>query len=143
MTCFIVLESVSHWPDWVAGRCHSSSWRVVEQRDGETPSELALRIADLVRNEPSALQLGVIACNERSDDAADGSRRDMVQALLARLTTSGRVVLTASDRASGESRRRLSELAQSLNSHCDGTERSVTVRFGHPAEELPSEARLG
>lgn len=144
MTSWIVLESGSRWPDWVLGRCRNGTMRVIEQQETETPSELADRVADLLaREEVSGLRLGIIACNERCDEAAEGSRRTIAQALVRRLTNAGRVVLTASDRASGPSRRKLSDLARLLDALSEDSGRSVAVRFGEPAQDLAVSARVG
>ena len=59
--------------------------RVIEQRDIETPSEFADRVAEvLARGEVSGLRLGVIACNERCDSAAEAARRTIALGLLHR-----------------------------------------------------------
>jgi hypothetical protein len=118
--------------------------RVIEQQDAETPSELADRVANLLaREEVSGLRRGIIACNERCDDAAEASRRTVAHALLRRLANRGGVVLTASDRASGPSRCELSDLALRLHSLCEDTGRSVTVRFGHATQDLAVSPRVG
>jgi len=118
--------------------------RVVEQRDVETPSELADRVADLLaREEVCGLRLGIIACNERCDDAAEAARRTIAQALLRRLMPTGSVALTASDRASGPSRSKLSDLAQRLDALCEGSGRSVAIRLGQPAQDLAASANVG
>jgi hypothetical protein len=118
--------------------------RVIEQQDAETPSEVADRVANLLaREEVSGLRLGVIACNERCDEAAEASRRTIAQALLRRLMNGGSVVLTASDRASGPSRSKLSDLATRLDALGEDSGRSVTIRFGQSAQDLAVSPGVG
>jgi hypothetical protein len=123
----LILESGARWPEWAMQRLRGRALRIAEQSDEESPRELLARARDLVDAEP--LELCIIACNERCDDAAQSTRRELVQVLLYSLSSAGRIVLTANDHSYGPARRALTELACALD---DGSGR-VTVAFGHRA----------
>jgi hypothetical protein len=129
----LILESGARWPEWAMQRLRGRALRIAEQSDEQSLRELLARARDLIEGEP--LDLCIIACNERCDDAAQSTRRELVQALLQGLSSAGRIVLTANDHSYGPARRALTELACALD---DGSGR-VTVAFGHRAL-LPQEA---
>lgn len=139
----VVMESASEWPAWIdqcrpgSGPC-SASTRVIAQDEGESMRELADRVIE--RCDGAAVELAVIACSERADDAAIAARRAMASALLSAMARKkrGRLLFSVNRRASGRARHALSALASDLAQAWEGSGLSVSVRFGvdvpQPAE---------
>lgn len=144
----VVMESGSEWPAWIdqcrpcSGPC-SASTRVIAQEDGETPHDLAERVVDRAESsqrDGAPIDLAVIACSERVDDAALGARRVAASAILSAMARRrrGRLLLSANRRSSGRARHALSAIAAELSQAWEGTGVLVSVRFGvdvpEPAE---------
>jgi len=130
----VVTEHGSEWPGWLTecSPCGSGS-RVIVQEEGESLADLAQRVCDRC-NAPSNPRpaRAVIACSERSDESAFAARRSIARALLSVLghASGARLLLTASERSSGLSRRALSDFAAVLAAELDESGPLVSVRFG-------------
>ncbi|MDF3069706.1 MAG: hypothetical protein K0R38_5307 [Polyangiaceae bacterium] len=98
-----------------AGACR----RVVAQLEGESPATFAERVASVLESSFGrgvALSQLSLACNERLDDAAHVSRRQLASAALGAMAKhhTGKVSLCASARSSGRLRQGLATLARGL-----------------------------
>src|SRR5271155_83494 len=105
----IVMEPGSVWPGHVGG-----SENVVAV--GEHEEGLLQRIRqrlDLLRQRGERIRVAVLACNEATDEASAARRAELAQELLTAVATtgSGRLVLSAAERASMQLRRELLLLA--------------------------------
>jgi hypothetical protein len=131
----VVTEHGSEWPGWLleCSPCGSGS-RVIVQEEGESLAELAERVRDRCKT-PSNPRPGraVIACSERSDESAFAARRSIARALLGVLghAADARLLMTASERSSGLSRRALSDFAAAQAAELGESGPLVSVRFGN------------
>jgi hypothetical protein len=84
--------------------------------------------------------LAVLACNGETDGLADGCRAQVARALRVAVsgTTFGRLVLSASDRASLRLRQELLSRTAVLGKQLPGTTATVTLRFKETSGRRPS-----
>jgi hypothetical protein len=136
-----IVEASSWVPTWLGDmRARFSRRLTIEQLEDEAPVQLAERAnRELSQGSMLALAVAVLACNARTDAAADSARRSIVAALVERMSRSGgHIILTASERDNGSVRRALSDIASEWADRCQdlarGRDVSVSVRFG---SELP------
>ncbi len=127
----VVAERGSVWPSWLPVCENQKERQVIVQGEDEALAELAERVRERCR-ERLGFDAVVVACSDRADDAAQAARSRFVRAAADNLvsTGGGRIYLTARSRSSGRSRGKLSELAAHLGAEWEGSEVTVTVRFG-------------
>jgi hypothetical protein len=135
----VVMETGSEWPAWVR-QCRPGSNAVITQQERETPQQLAARVIDRAEADAS-VELWVIACNERVDEAAIAERRSAASALLGAMARRGHgsLLFSVSRRSSGRVRHALSAIASDLAQTWEGSGVLVSVRFGVEVPE-PAEA---
>src|SRR6188768_3413485 len=136
----VIMELGASWPELAAtvstGPLLEQARRVLTQLEGETPAELCERVAsdlDQLFGRGIKLSSVAIACNERTDAAADAARRKLSGLLLGLMAKhrDGALYLTASERSGGRLRHALSALAQGLFQEWSSAGLAVSVEFGH------------
>jgi hypothetical protein len=139
----VCVELDATWPEKLVGGNAGIVRRVVAQVDGETPEAFASRAGSLARrlfSDGVELTSVVVACNERTDSAAERARRALGSRLLEHLGPTGSFSFSADPRAGGRLRHALSALALELGLNAAA---SVTVHFGSDAEApAPPVARV-
>jgi hypothetical protein len=133
----IVLENGSDWPTWLLPGSGPGR-ELVEQRERESPSELAERVARVVERR-RGMSAAVLACSERSDAAVQLARRRMIAALLDAVEPDGRVLVTACDRKSGRMKDALARLVMEMSEPARTRGKVLHLELGHEVP-LPSEA---
>jgi hypothetical protein len=132
----VVMELGSEWPAWLSQCCHGvSTRRVTVQEETETLARFCERVAeriDTILAEGAALDLAVLACNERADARATSARQNVVETMASALGCrgGGRVVLTASERSNGRVRRALCSFADDISQRWSNTRIVSSVSFG-------------
>jgi hypothetical protein len=109
--------------------------RVLGQLEGESPAAFADRVGNAIEGafgRGVALSHLSLACNERSDDAAQLARRHLAGAALGAMAKqhAGKVFLCAPPRSSGRLRQGLSALASGLYDEWRTAGLEATVDFG-------------
>jgi hypothetical protein len=138
-SAIVVMESGGEWPAWLAAyEPFAPSTRVIVQQEDESLSSLAGRLAvrlDELERAGESVDLAIVACSERADDAALAARRDMARSILGAMAErgSGSLWFTESQRKSGGARQALSMLANDLMQEWYESGLTVSVRFGQPS----------
>lgn len=134
-THLYVLEDGGEWPRWLDQAEGAEGPLLIRQEEAESPAQFGSRVAREVSAMKTPVDHAVIACNERHDDAAVSGRREAGTAVLSYMAKSGKgnLLFTESRRQSGGSRSALSALAQELGNAWEGSDLSVSVRFGQPS----------
>ena len=128
----VVMEPGSEWPGHVGDYANL----VAFSHSGE---KLLLRTQeklDALQRGEQDIRVAVLACNgETADGEADGYRTQVARTLLSAVSskTLGRLVLSASGRASVRLREELLALTGTLSAQLQGTTATVSLRF---TEEL-------
>jgi hypothetical protein len=124
----VVMEPGSEWPGHVGDHpnlvAFSQSGEMLLQRTKET--------LDALRRDEQDVRVAVLACNgETADGEADGYRTQVARTLLSAVSskTLGRLVLSASGRASVRLREELLALTGTLSAQLQGTTATVSLRF--------------
>ena len=130
----IVVELGAEWPSLPA-ELPRSARRVLAQADAESPAAFSVRVAEqlnclLARG--AALGNAIIACNERSDEHAQGARGELARALAGALAhaSGGNLQLSVSDRNEGRSRAVFSALQSELGREWQSAAVQISLRFG-------------
>lgn len=139
----IAVELGAEFP--ILGGADGSLRRVLAQKEGESPSAFADRVANALDGLfGRGLRLGqlALACNERIDDAAMGARRKLAGLVLGAMAKhqAGKVFLTSPANGSGRLRHALSALAQGLFEEWRTAGLEVSVDFGDESRSVPSAA---
>ena len=137
----VVVELGAVWPAWLVEAAPQGYCRVLSELEGEGPTAFAERVKSVSASLfPRGLEFALIAiaCNERTDDAAIGARRDLALGLGTRGARSTRFAFTATEDAGERLRNSLSVLTASLDT--GRLARRVSVRL-RPAGE-PSGPRV-
>jgi hypothetical protein len=122
------MESGSEWPGHVGDYANL----VAFSQSGE---KLLLRTQEklhALQRDRQDIRVAVLACNgETTDDETEGYRTRVARALLSAVSgkTLGRLVLSASGRASEALRAELLALADTLSAQVQGTTATVSLRF--------------
>ena len=124
----IVVEQGSEWPGHV-GDCENV---VAVGYDKEGLVQRTRQGLDLLQRRGHYLRVAVLACNEATDLASVARRAEVAHELLTAVTAVGfgRLLLSASDRASMQLRGELLSLAGALRQRLRGSSATVSVRFG-------------
>lgn len=115
----VAVELGALFPAWVAARASSGEFRVIAQREGEALDIFRARVLELsqrLATEGTAVDTGIVVCNERTDDRAVAMRRQLASDLIASSPPGNepRLVLAAAARSSSRLRQALQALAPSL-----------------------------
>ncbi len=123
----VVMEPGSEWP----GHVGESASLVAFSQDGEKLLRRTQEKLHALHCGNQSVRVAVLACNEDTDGEARGCRAQIARILLAavRGTGFGRLVLSASGRASLRLRHELISLAGALSQELPGTTASVSLRF--------------
>lgn len=138
----VAVELGASWPELEPADTNAIR-RVLSQRDGEAPAAFAERVGaglDSLFGRGVSLASVTLACNERTDGAAEDARRKLASLALGSMAKSqtGRVYLTAPARSSGRVRSALSSLARGLHDEWRTAGLEVTVDFGERAAAAPA-----
>lgn len=140
----IAVELGAGWPE-AASDDITSRRRVLCQVEGETPAVFAERAAsafDSLFGRGIALASFVLACNERTDTAAQDARRKLAGVALGSMAKqqAGRACFATTSRSSGRLRQAISALAQGLHDEWRTAGLEVTVDTGDraPATAVPT-----
>ncbi|MGA7121759.1 MAG: hypothetical protein WBY94_16755 [Polyangiaceae bacterium] len=135
----VVMELGSEWPGWFGG-CADV---VAFSQGGEKLLRRTEEALGALRRGRQDISVAVFACNEHPEADLGGYRAQIAQALLSavRGAPSGRLILTASDRAPARVRFELLSLAGALSENLRGTTATVSLRFIESAREETSRAR--
>jgi hypothetical protein len=136
----VIMELGAEWPGLM--QADASSRRVLVQVDGETPAAFAERVSaslDSLFGKGIRLATVAFACNERTDEAADGARRKLGSLALGNMARhkAGRFSFTAPPRSSGRLRHALAALSRALFDEWRTAGLEVNVQFG--SDERSSE----
>lgn len=133
MVSLVVMEPGSEWPGHV-GDCADL---VAFSQDGEKLLRQTKEKLDALRRAQHDVRVAVLACNERTDGDGDGQRAQVARTLLDAVSgaTFGRLVLSASERASFRLRQELLSLTGALTEQLRGTTATVLLRFVEAGRE--------
>jgi len=136
----IVVEQGSEWPGHV-GNCENVM-AVGSHKEGLLQS--TRQGLDSLRRRGHYLRVAVLACNEATDLASASHRAEVARELLTAVSAAGfgRLLLSATDRASMDQRRELLSLAGALSQTLPASSVTVAVRFGASdrRQSLPQKA---
>ena len=123
----IVMEPGSDWPGHV-GDCPNL---VAFSQDGEKLLQRTQEKLDTLRRSRQDVRVAVLACNGETDGDAARYRTEVARTLLTAVTgaTLGRLVLSASGRASLRLRHELFSLTGILSEQLRGTTATVSLKF--------------
>ncbi len=123
----IVMEPGSDWPGHV-GDCANL---VAFSQHGEKLLERTKEKLDTLRRHRQDVRVAVLACNGETEGDAASYRAQVARTLLAAVTgaTLGRLVLSASGRASLRLRHELLSLTGMLSEQLRGTSATVSLKF--------------
>ena len=135
----VVMELGSEWPGWFGG----SADVVAFSQGGEKLLGRTQEALGALRSGRQDIAVAVFACNEDPEADPGGYRAQIAEALLSavRDAPSGRLILTASDRAPARVRFELLSLAGALTESLRGTTATVSLRFIESAPDEPSRTR--
>jgi hypothetical protein len=125
----VAVEIGAEWPARAVAARGEAVRRVVSQSEGETPEAFAARLGALAGGlfaSDVALRSAILACNERTDSAAQLARRAFGALVLERLGPLGTLIYAAGERAGGRLRHGLAALAIDLAPEASA---NVTVHF--------------
>jgi hypothetical protein len=127
MVSLVVMEPGSEWP----GHVGDSANLVAFSQDGEKLLQRTQEKLEALRRGQQDVRVAVLACNGETDGEANGCRAQVAHTLLAavRGTTFGRLVLSASGRASLRLRQELLSLTGALSEQLRGTTATVSLKF--------------
>jgi hypothetical protein len=126
MVSLVVMEPGSEWPRHVGDAANL----VAFSQDGERLLLKTREKLEALRRDKQDVRVAVLACNNtETGGTADGCRARVAGTLLAAVsgTTFGRLVLSASDRASLRLRQELLSLTGSLSMQLRGTTATVSL----------------
>jgi hypothetical protein len=144
----IVVELGAEWPtSEIEASRNSKARRVLAQDETESPAAFARRLAEqLSRSFPSGVALAsvVVACSERIDEHAQGSRAELVRAAASALGREGggNLSLVACDRNDARSRPAFSALLAEVTRQWQSAGVEVRLSFGQPALALTEQAAV-
>lgn len=124
----IVVEQGSEWPGHL-GDCENV---MVVGSDKEGLLQRTRQGLDSLRRRGHYLRVAVLACNESTDLGSVAHRAEVARELLTAVSAAGfgRLLLSATDRASMQQRNELLSLAGALSQTLPGSSATVVVRFG-------------
>jgi len=127
MVSLVVMEPGSEWP----GHVGESSNLIAFSQGGERLLQRTREKLEALRRGKQDVRVAVLACNAEAGGEADGHRAQVACTLLAavRGTAFGRLVLSASGRASLRLRQELLSLTGALSEELRGTTATVSLRF--------------
>lgn len=127
MVSLVVMEPGSEWP----GHLGDSVDLIAFSMGGEALLHKTEEKLDALRREQHDVRVAVLACNEEADAQTGTCRAKVARTLLAAVTRAkfGRLVLTASSRASLRVRHELLLLAGALSEQLRGTTATVSLKF--------------
>jgi hypothetical protein len=127
MVSLVVMEPGSEWPGHVGGYANL----VAFSQGGEKLLQRTHEKLDALRRRQQDVRVAVLACNGEMEGDAEGYRAQVAHTLLAAVTstTFGRLVLSASGRASLRLREELLSLTGTLSEQIQGTTATVSLRF--------------
>jgi hypothetical protein len=134
----IVMEAGSEWPGQVGDQTNV----VIPGEEGDDLLERTQAKLAALRREHQSVRVAVLACNA-AVGAAAVARAQLARVLLATVTTGlrGRLILSASARATGQLRNELFRLAGALTEELRGKRATVSVRFSGPPRRSRWSAR--
>jgi hypothetical protein len=123
----VVMEPGSEWPGHVGDYANL----VAFSQSGEKLLQRTHEKLDALRRRQQDVRVAVLACNGETEGDADGYRVQVAHTLLGAVTstTFGRLVLSASGRASLRLRQELLSLTGTLSEQIQGTTATVSLRF--------------
>ncbi|HEY4106532.1 MAG TPA: hypothetical protein VGM44_21675 [Polyangiaceae bacterium] len=138
----IVVELGADWPSISEVREAAAARRVLAQDEGESPAGFVARVGEQLDGlfaRGVELATAVVACNERSDEAAQSARSELARTALGAMAKrqQGALLLSASERSSGRLRHALSSLAGELDAEWRRARVSAKVRFGDESIAAP------
>jgi hypothetical protein len=128
----VVLEEGGQWPEWLlATDADSSGPMALRQKALEASPDFAARVLQELRRNKRVVET-ILACSDRVDVQATGSRRLIASAIFGALSqgNGGRLLLTENHQQTGDSRAALSALGDDLAEEWEGSGVSVSVLFG-------------
>lgn len=127
MVSLVVMEHGSEWPGHVGDSADLVAFSDARQKLLQRTQQKLYAF----RRCQQDVRLAVLACNGETDGEGNGCRAQVARALLAAVsgTTFGRLVLSASGRASLRLRQELFSLAGALTEQLRGTTATVSLRF--------------
>ena len=142
----IVMELGAEWPaSEVEASRNAKARRVLAQDETESPAAFALRVAEQLSSSfPSGVALGsvVVACSERIDEHAQGSRAELARSAASALSRAGggSLLFVACDRNDARAKPALSTLLGEIIRQWQSAGVEVKLSFGQPALGLAEEA---
>jgi hypothetical protein len=126
-TAMIVMEPGGDWP----GQIGDSTNLVAFSQGGEDLLRKTQEKVDALRRGKQAVRVAVLACNPAAGGATALRRAQLARMLLGLVTstTCGRLVLSASGRASRQLREELLRLAGELTEELRGATATISLRF--------------
>lgn len=137
----VIMEHGAAWPSWVEEcRTQTPDAIVISQQGDETPAELALRVfrrLQALEARGRSVATSVLAAGDGSDDEVFEARCRVARALLGHMSVqgqSGGLVFAGHEAGDAQGRHELMSLAGLLMDQLAGTDLSIGLRFGQPAE---------
>jgi hypothetical protein len=127
ITAMVVMEPGSDWPGRIGDSTHVVAF-------GHGADDLLLRTQrkiDAISRREAGIRVAILACSAATGGPTSDDRAELARTLLGavRSTAHGKLILSASARASLELRRQLFSLAGSLSDELGGSSATVSLRF--------------